>query len=87
MWESGPWKQELFRTVHRCEREFAALGRLRRPSAWDEAVRGQRAEKAVFLSAFIIRKLMDSDRLSVQVADSEVPVRRSPARAGQGSPD
>jgi hypothetical protein len=87
MWESGPWKQELFRTIERCEREFAALGRLPRPSAWDAAMRGQRAEKAVFLSAFIIRKLMDSGRLSIQVEDSAVPVLRSSVRADQGAPD
>ena len=80
IWDSGPWKQELVRTVDRCEREYQQLSRQRALPDWEQRVHHQRAEKAVFLSAFIIRKLMDSLRLSVEVEDGVIEVLRYPLR-------
>jgi hypothetical protein len=60
--------------VDRCERQFVQMGRLRNLTTWDEAVRSQQIEKAVFLAAFIVRKLADSYRLSVQMEEAQVPV-------------
>lgn len=84
--DSGPWKQELQRTIDRCEREYQQLSRQRHLPEWEQRVLNQRAEKAVFLSAFIVRKLADSLRLSVEVEDSNIKVTRYPSRNPEEGP-
>jgi hypothetical protein len=44
-------------------------------------------EKAVFLSAFIIRKLIDSNRLSEEVEKSKTPVQIHPLTDPDAAPD
>lgn len=66
--DPGPWTKELRRAISRCERSW-----LKYPQASEEWL-ALEAEKAVFLSAFIIRKLMDSSRLLPAVKNQTVPV-------------
>jgi hypothetical protein len=75
MWQSGPWKLELYRLVLGCERKYNKLSRLRNGGWWEDAVQGMQMEKAVFLSAFIVRKLIDSNRLSMQVEEPQTQVQ------------
>lgn len=87
MWQSGPWKMELRRLVDRCERQYLQMSRVPLRGWWEDAVRLMQLEKAVFLSAFIVRKLVESGRLSMQVEALAVPVTTSPARDPAMAPD
>jgi hypothetical protein len=73
--------------VLRCERQFNQLSRVRNQTWWEDAVQNMQMEKAVFLSAFIIRKLIDSDRLSKQVEKSGTPVEIHLLRDPDAAPD
>ncbi len=66
IWESGPWKVELVRMVERSERLYERLWHVP-TNEWTSACRDMQIERAVFMSAFIVRKLMDSGKLSFQV--------------------
>jgi hypothetical protein len=87
MWESGPWKLELYRLVLRCERQFNQLSRVPHKDWWEDAVQTMQMEKAVFLSAFIVRKLIDSNRLSMQVEESQTQVQIHPLLDPDVAPD
>jgi hypothetical protein len=87
MWQSGPWKLELYRLVLRCERQFNQLSRVRDQTWWEDAVQNLQMEKAVFLSAFIVRKLIDSNRLSMQVEESQAQVQIHPPLDPEIAPD
>jgi hypothetical protein len=87
MWESGPWKLELYRLVLRCERQFNQLSRVPRKDWWEDAVQTMQMEKAVFLSAFIVRKLVDSNRLSMQVENCQTQVESFSPRNPSVVPD
>jgi hypothetical protein len=87
MWESGPWKLELYRLVLRCERQYNQLSRVPHKDWWEGAVQTMQMEKAVFLSAFIVRKLIDSNRLSTQVEESQTQVQIHPLLDPAVAPD
>jgi hypothetical protein len=87
IWESAPWKVDLIRTVDMCESQFSRMSRVKHLSSWAAVVRDQQVEKAVFLSAFIVRKLMDSHRLSAEVEDGEVHVKMFPPGTAERVPD
>ena len=61
-----PWTEELRRTISQCERSWAA--NLHASEEWLTL----QAEKAVFVSAFIIRKLMDSNKFEPHVKQLSV---------------
>jgi hypothetical protein len=80
MWQSGPWKLELGRLIRRCEDTYVQMSRMREQTWWEDAVQTMQMEKAVFLSAFITRKLVDSERLSMQVEATTLRVEAFLAR-------
>src|SRR5690242_15565248 len=71
--DARPWKEELVDEIERCE-----LSWTEHPDRSIEWLTLQ-AERAVFLSAFIIRKLMDSGKLAPEVESLNVRVGVSPA--------
>lgn len=87
MWQSGPWKLELRRLVDRCELQYVQMSRIPLRGWWEDAEQLMQLEKAVFLSAFIVRKLVESGRLSMQVEALAVSVTTYPARGPAMTPD
>ena len=87
MWQSGPWKMELRRLVDRCERQYQQMSRVPLHGWWEDAVQLMQLEKAVFFSAFIVRKLAESGRLSMQAEALAVPVKTFSARDPAMAPD
>ena len=87
MWQSGPWKLELRRLVDRCELQYVQMSRIPLRGWWEDAEQLMQLEKAVFLSAFIVRKLVESGRLSMQVEALAVSVTKYPARGPAMTPD
>lgn len=80
IWQSGPWKQDLIDLFETCERQYRDLGDLAERGWWEDAVRAQQVQKAVFVSAFIVRKLIESFRLSVQAESESLQVLAFPLR-------
>ena len=78
---------DLWRIVDRCERQFHSMSQVHNLPDWQYSVRDQRLEKAVSLSAFIVRKLMDSYRLSTQVEDGSIEITRYPICQSGRAPD
>lgn len=77
IWESWPWKKDL-------ERRSVALSKRTNQRRWPEASLAN-VEQDVFLSAYIIRKLLDAKKLSDEVESIALHARRS-IRTGQ-APD
>ena len=74
IYESHPWKQDLLRRKR-------LIQKYNRAEFYDEE--DDRAytviEKAIFYSAFIIRKLIDCDRLSTEADEWQVQIEKYPA--------
>jgi hypothetical protein len=66
--DSQPWTEELSHAITSCEQSW-----IENPQASVEWLTLQ-AEKAVFITAFIIRKLMDSKRIEEHVCNSSIDV-------------
>jgi hypothetical protein len=75
------------RMVRRCEENYLQMGRMHNGTWWHDAARSMQAEKAVFISAFIVRKLSESGQLSVQVEDLKIDVTAYPLRSSDDVPD
>lgn len=87
IYDSVPWKIELSRMLKRCEKEFINLGRLDHLDFKTDAYRFFQIEKSVFLGSFIIRKLMESEKLSYQVETSNAEITTYPIRDPRLMPD
>lgn len=87
IWESEPWKQELRRTLARVDqrRRLEAVRPLRRFQSESRSLLIY--EQSLFMSAFIIRKLSDSQRLSFQAERQMVSCSAYPARDRSRLPD
>lgn len=75
IWESGPWKEELYRIAERLHKK---TGQRRWTDRTDANL-----EKDVFVGCYAIRKLMEARRLSETVLAAAVPCTAAPARPGK----
>lgn len=68
IWESGPWKAEVGRLTKR-------LGRRANQKRWSEASYAK-VEQEVFYIAYVIRKLIEAQKISDEVEFQKVTVAR-----------
>jgi hypothetical protein len=59
IWESGPWKKELWQRAH-------SLGKRQSQKRWTQAS-SVGVEKDVFFSAYAIRRLLEAEKISDEV--------------------
>jgi len=64
IWDSSPWKRDLARLAE-------SLRHRKSQRRWSERSLA-RVEQEIFLSAYIVRKLLDSNKLSDEVASSSL---------------
>ena len=75
IWESYPWKEELFRIADR-------LARKTKQRRWTDRSDAN-LEKDVFVGCYAIRKLMEAHKLSEAVLSCRVACTTVPARQGK----
>jgi hypothetical protein len=75
IWESGPWKAELWRLAARLEKRSMQ-------SRWSQAS-DARLEQEVFIAAYIVRKLIEANKLSTSIPSITVPVHTYPRKSSQ----
>ncbi|MFL5799238.1 MAG: hypothetical protein ACJ77A_15065 [Actinomycetota bacterium] len=74
IWDSNPWKLDLWRRAHR-------LAQLKGRAEWSERD-GWALERDAFLGMFTIRRLLEAHKLSNRITELRLPARSWPRRAG-----